>query len=131
MKTLYYTIIMILINTSVSFGQKGTISTVNDKKYVFAESSSDNNYASTFSFDKKEREKIVSILEFYFEDKANSNNNLIWKKLKDTYNEDDVFHVELKNKKLKIEWKNMQKTSHKETIEKLKKISAEIVKTLK
>lgn len=122
---------MILINTSVSFGQKGTISTVNDKKYVFAESSSDNNYASTFSFDKKEREKIVSILEFYFEDKANSNNNLIWKKLKDTYNEDDVFHVELKNKKLKIEWKNMQKTSHKETIEKLKKISAEIVKTLK
>lgn len=131
MKTLYYTIIMILINTSVSFGQKGTISTVNDKKYVFAESSSDNNYASTFSFDKKEREKIVRILEFYFEDKANSNNNLIWKKLKDTYNEDDVFHVELKNKKLKIEWKNMQKTSHKETIEKLKKISAEIVKTIK
>ena len=131
MKTLYYTIIMILINTSVSFGQKGTISTVNDKKYVFAESSSDNNYTSTFSFDKKEREKIVSTLEFYFEDKANSNNNLIWKKLKDTSNEDDVFHVELKNKKLKIEWKNMQKTSHKETIEKLKKISAEIVKSLK
>lgn len=122
---------MILINTTISFGQKGTISTVNDKKYSFTESCSDNNYASTFAFDKKEREKIVSSLEFYFEVKEHSNNKLVWKKLKDTSNEDDVFYVELKNKKLKIEWKNMNKTTHKETIEKLKKISAEIVKSLK
>jgi len=39
--------------------------------------------------------------------------------------------LNLKIKKLKIEWKNMNKTTHKETIEKLKKISAEIVKSLK
>jgi hypothetical protein len=131
MKTIYYTIIMILINTTISFGQKGTISTINDKKYIFAESCSDNNYTSTFTFDKKAREKIISTLELYFEDKEHSNNKLVWKNIKNQFNEEDVFYIELKNKKLKIEWKNMNKSSHKEIIDKLKKISAEIVNSLK
>lgn len=131
MKTLYYTIIMILINSSISFGQKGTISTVNDKKYQFGETCSENNYASSFTFNKEEKEKILAVLELYFEDKVYSNNNSVWKKLKGTFTEEDIFFVELKNKKLKIEWKNKQKTSHKDTIEKLKKISAEIIESLK
>ncbi len=115
----------------MSFGQKGSITKVNDKKYTFTETSSNNNYASTFTFNKKEREKIVSALELYFDNKEHSKNKLVWKKLKNTSNTEDILFIELKNKKLKIEWTNKQETSHKETIEKLKKISAEIIKSLK
>ena len=123
-------IIMFAMITSLSFAQNGTSNAISNKSYMFAESYGNSNYACSITFKKEYKDSLNKILDTYFENKELSKKKTVWKKLKEINNSNDIFYVELKQRTLKIEWKN-KKEPNSEIVEKLKKISAEIVNKIK
>ena len=123
-------IIMFAMITSLSFAQNGTSNAINNKNYMFAESYGNSNYACSITFKKEHKDSLNKILDTYFENKELQKKKTVWKKLKEINNSNDIFYVELKKRTLKIEWKN-KKEPNTEIVEKLKKISVEIVNKIK
>ena len=122
-------IIMFAMITSLSFAQNGKSNAVSNKNYMFAESYGNSNYACSITFKKEYKDSLNKILDTYFENKEVQKKKTVWKKLKEINNSNDIFYVELKQRTLKIEWKNKEE-SNTEIVEKLKKISSEITKSL-
>lgn len=123
-------IIMFAMITSLSFAQNGTSNAISNKNYMFAESYGNSNYACSITFKKEHKDSLNKILDTYFENKELSKKKTVWYKHKEINNSNDIFYVELKQRTLKIEWKN-KKEPNTEIVEKLKKISAEIVNEIK
>lgn len=123
-------IIVFAMITTLSFAQNRTANAVSNKNYMFAESYSNSNYACSITFKKEFKDSINIILNTYFENKELLKKKIVWKKLKEIYNQDDYFYVEIKQNSLKIEWKNSKQTNN-EIVEKLKKISSEIIYIIK
>ena len=130
MKAIYYSIIILLITSSISFGQNNSVNAINSKKYKFVESYNDNNYASSITFNRNKKEDVKTILNKYFAEVTVSGSVTTWKSLKDNKVKDDIFIIKLKNRDLKIEWKSKINTSN-STCNRLKKISAEIIESIK
>ena len=122
--------IMFAMITSLSIAQNGTSNAVSNKNYMFAESYGNSNYACSITFKKEYKDSLNKILESYFENKEVQKKKTVWYKHKEINNSNDIFYVELKQRTLKIEWKN-KKEPNTEIVEKLKKISAEIVNEIK
>ena len=116
--------------TSLSFAQNGTANAVSNKNYMFAESYGNSNYACSITFKKEFKDSVHNILNTYFENKELFKKKIVWKKFKEDNDPNNIFYVELKQRTLKIEWKNNEKANI-EIVEKLKKISAEIVNKIK
>ena len=121
---------MFAMITSLSFAQNGTSNAISNKNYMFAESYGNSNYACSITFKKEHKDSLKKILDTYFENKELSKKKTVWYKHKEINNSNDIFYVELKQRTLKIEWKN-KKEPNTEIVEKLKKISAEIVNEIK
>ena len=115
--------IMFTMFTSLTFAQNGTANAVSNKNYMFAESYGNSNYACSITFKKEFKDSVQNILNTYFENKE------LWKKFKEDNDPNNIFYVELKQRSLKIEWKNNDKANI-EIVEKLKKISREIIESL-
>ncbi len=116
--------------TSLLFAQNGTANAVSNNNYMFAESYSNNTYACDITFKKEFKDSVNSILNTYFENKELLKKKTVWKKLKKNNNTYNIFYVKLKQRSLKIEWKNNVEVSI-EMVEKLKKISREIINKIK
>jgi len=133
MNTIYFTTTIIFLNTFIMNAQNTRSSehakAVANDKYTFVESITNNSYASSFTFKSINKEKVQSILNKYFDGSKNSTKAMTWGNMKNEANNGDVFFIELKNKELKIEWKN--NISHKNYINELKKISQNVVEVIK
>ena len=115
--------------TSLTFAQNGTANAVSNKNYMFAESYGNSNYACSITFKKEFKDSVQNILNTYFENKELFKKKIVWKKFKEDNDPNNIFYVELKQRSLKIEWKNNDKANI-EIVEKLKKISREIIESL-
>lgn len=131
MKTIFYTLIILLFSTSITFGQNNSITTGTGKAYTFAESIGKNYYAANFTFNKNKKEAIVAVLDSYFEKALQSNKKTIWKKSKGEYALEDSFFIELKNRELKIEWKNTINNTNQSIIDELKKVCKDVIDVIK
>ena len=121
--------IMFTMFTSLTFAQNGTANAVSNKNYMFAESYGNSNYACSITFKKEFKDSVQNILNTYFENKELFKKKIVWKKFKEDNDPNNIFYVELKQRSLKIEWKNNEKANI-EIVEKLKKISREIIESL-
>ncbi len=99
--------------------------------YLLSESYTDNSYSASIIIKKNKKDQVVSILNKYFIEIISSEKVMNWRTLKDYAGNENIYFVELKNKGLKIEWKNELKASHIKIIDKLKKITKEIMDTIK
>ena len=73
--------------------------------------------------------KIIATYLLNGEDEELLKKKIVWKKFKEDNDSNNIFYVELKKRSLKIEWKNNENANI-EIVEKLKKISREIIESL-